>query len=199
MPLAATALLVSGCSTMTYDSVRLGLMQDDCRQLLDQEAFHSCDIGYTGIQQDAAGRTVALVVLLGRDGVVGGKLEATTTPPGGAPIAPPSATAAALTFQLRGELDLDALALEGAGPLDTVRAMLSELADPQTIESAGAPRELVAAGLVRLLERWPQLNPAAKYPHLADTLERVPARGAARLGITPQGFFSLAYDGYGTP
>jgi hypothetical protein len=194
-----TVLILAGCTAMTYDRIRLGRTQDECRQLLDQEVFRSCDIGYSGIQQDPAGRTNALVVLLGRDGLVGGKLQATLATPGGVPLGQPSATGAALSFQLRGELDLAALALQGAGPLDVLRAVLSELAGQQTVQSAGAARELVAAGLVRLLERWPQLNPASQFPELAETLERVPAHGDARLGVTPQGLFFLQYDGYATP
>ncbi|HRS27917.1 MAG TPA: hypothetical protein P5255_06600 [Phycisphaerae bacterium] len=194
--LTAVAMLVSltGCATMTYDRIRLGASQSECRQLLDQDVFHSCNIGFSGSRQDAAGRTDAVVVLLGRDGVVGGKLQATVARPRGVPLVP-AALAPAPTFQLRGELDLVALSLAGAGPLDVLRAVLVELMDRPTNLSAEPARELVAAGIVRLMERWPNLDAAGQFPDLADTLERVPSGGVARLGITAHNTFFLEYEG----
>jgi hypothetical protein len=194
--LLGVLVALGGCTSMTYDRVQIGLTQAQCQQLLDQEIFRSCELGYSGFEQDRTGRADALVILLGRDNVVAGKLQATLAGPGSFVRGPKIAAGAAVTFQARGEVDLERLSLQGVGPLDALRAVLAELVQRQSLESAGAARELVAAGLVRLLERWPHLNTAAQFPDLADTLQRVPAGGEARIGINPQGLFCFEYVGY---
>ena len=102
----------------------------------------------------------------------------------------PAALAPAPTFQLRGELDLVALSLAGAGPLDVLRAVLVELMDrPPNCQPNPhvnwSPPESFA-----LMERWPNLDAAGQFPDLADTLERVPSGGVAAWEITAHNTFS---------
>ena len=52
----------------------------------------------------------------------------------------------------------------------------------------------VAAGIVRLLQRWPHPgDEGPAFPRLADALERVPGGGVARITVNERGIYLLDY------
>ena len=60
------------------------------------------------------------------------------------------------------------------------------------------PLAFLAAGLVRLMERWPHVDAETLiYPQLDQMLERVPPGGRALVGIDERGIYTFEYE-YGT-
>lgn len=180
------ASLAGGCADLSYDRVRLGMTQRECERLLPADAVWRTELGFCHRTTDAVGRTDALVVLLGRDQCVAGKLQATCHPQ--------QRFGLERGFWLRGELDPLAMGLGATGPVDALRAVAADLADYQGVKPALEAHALVAAGLVRLVERWPHMGPAgANYPRLADTLEVVPGGGEGVIRIDGRGTYIIQY------
>ncbi|MFH1747613.1 MAG: hypothetical protein ABIG44_11275 [Planctomycetota bacterium] len=181
------ATLVGGCNNWSYEQVRLGMTQQECTRTFAEDTVRRTELGYCLLQEDSRGNVAALVVLMTRDGLVSGKLQARLQRRNVGLTNP-------WAYELRGELDPALAGLGATGPIDMLRAILDDLASFQGVRSAQGAHEWLAAGLVRLLERWPHIEGAARlYPHLAEELERVPAGGYTHLRINPQGHYLFEY------
>lgn len=178
----------AGCADLSYEGIRLGMRQAECSRQFEAEAVERTELGLCALRRDLTGRTDALVVLLSPDGVVAGKLQATFIPQEprwGRPAA----------FRLRGQLDPKASALGATGPVDSLRAVLEDLAGYRGSRAAMQAYAWVAAGLIRMLERWPHMGElASAYPHLIDALEQVPGGGESRVRVDRQGIYWFEYE-----
>lgn len=184
---AMTASLAGGCANWSYDRVRLGMTQSECERQLPAESLWRTELGFCHRTTDIAGRTDALVILLGRDQRVAGKLQATRYPS-------QQRWGPERGFLLRGEIDPVATGLEATGPVDALRAVAADLADYQGAKPALDAHALVAAGLVRLVERWPHVGPAgASFPRLAEALDVVPGGGEGLLRVDARGIYFFEY------
>ena len=180
--------LIEGCADLSYEGITLGMRQAECARRLEGESVQRTDLGFCAVRTDLAGRTDTLVILVSREGVVTGKLQATFCPADPRWGRPPA-------FRLRGQLDPAASALGATGPVDSLRAILEDLAGYRGSRPAMQAHAWVAAGLVRMIERWPHVGElASAYPHLTDTLEQVPGGGEARLGVDRQGVYWFQYE-----
>jgi hypothetical protein len=177
----------AGCTDMSYEQIRLGMTQRECERALPGSSPWRTELGLCWRQDDALGRRDAMVILLGQDQRVAGKLQATSYPRG-RPMGPERG------FRLRGELDPKGSGLDATGPLDALRAIASDLTGYRGAKPALEAHAWVAAGLVRLLERWPRVgSEAAQFPGLSEALDRIPGGGRAEIRVDNRGLYSFEY------
>jgi len=180
--------LIEGCADLSYEGITLGMRQAECARRLEGESVQRTDLGLCAVRTDLTGRTDTLVALVSREGVVTGKLQATFRPADlrwGRPAA----------YRLRGQLDPASSALGATGPVDSLRAILDDLASYRGPRSVMQAHAWVAAGLVRMIERWPHVGElASAYPHLTDILEQVSGGGESRLRVDRQGVYWFEYE-----
>jgi hypothetical protein len=186
MPLA---LLLSGCASWSYEQIQLGQSPKDYERVLPVETSRKTALGLCHLGQGRRGYTDALVVLLTDDRRVAGKLWARKSG-GGRRLG-----RGAGGFRLVGELDPGLCGVAGSGPLDTLRAIAAELTDYRGEKLAQDAHGWVAAGLVRLMQRWPGVRDVGVSSQWLDgLLERVPGGGTARLEIDERGIYHLEYE-----
>jgi len=179
-------LIQAGCAGWSYDLVQIGMRQDQCRGKLAEDTFRRTDLGYCYFREQPE-QVEAVVILIGRDGQVAGKLHVRRINPGAWFRGPGS-------FRLRGELDVQRCVLDATGPIDALRAIADDLLGYHGTRPVAQAHAWVAAGLVRLMERWPHVGAqAAGYPQLTEVLERVPGGGVASVRINRQQVYSLEY------
>ncbi len=189
LALWAGAILVglTGCGGIetdwSYRNIALGQPPAQYLDKLPAETSRRTALGLCSFTSKG-GQARAVVVLVTPDRRVAAKLRATLGgrwPAGG--------------YRLEGELDPRLLDTAGAGPLDTLRVLIAELTGYRGERLALDAHGLVAAGLLRMVERWPQVAPAGRRSEvLRHWLERVPAGGRAELGLTPGGVFTFGYE-----
>jgi hypothetical protein len=186
--LVAASTFVTGCADWSYDRMRIGMTQRECERAFAEDSFWRTDLGFCYLQvRPQAGRTDALVVLLARDQRVAGKLQATRFEPAGW-------LSRESGFRLRGELDPAAAALNATGPIDALRALVDDLTSYRGAKPALDAHAWVAAGLVRLMERWPHVGQEGpRNATLDDLLERVPGGGEARISVDRRGVYAFEY------
>ena len=192
--LAGVALLgmvlvcAPGCADWSYDRIQIGMTQRECEQALAEESVWRTELGFCSLSQRHFGRTDALLVLLTQDRRVAGKLQATC-------LERDTWLGPQTGFRLRVELDPEAAVLTATGPIDTLRAIADDLATYRGARPALEAHAWIAAGLVRLMERWPHVGPCgALYPELTDVLERVPGGGAAEISVDRRGVYLFEYQ-----
>ena len=187
--LALVALLLAGCATWSYERIQLGQSPKDYARVLPAETSRKTALGLCHLSQDKLGHTDALVVLLTSDRRVAAKLWARY-------LERDSWLGSAQRgFRLVGELDPELYGVAGSGPLDTLRAIAAELTDYQGEKLALDAHAWVAAGLIRLMQRWPEVRDVGVSSQRLDGLfDRVPGGGTARLEIDDRGIYHLEYE-----
>jgi hypothetical protein len=176
-----------GCARLSAAQLRLGYYVREPGRVLPEGKSRASNVGLCYLDHDLFGRTEAIVIFLSRDRRIAGKFQATLaeTNVGFKP---------ATTFALEGELDPTVAHLAGAGPIDTLRAIADDLTQPETDALVREAQDWVAAGIVRLVQRWPHAGdegPAAAA--LTAMLERVPADGEATIVVHSDGALSITY------
>jgi hypothetical protein len=188
--LPLTALLVtllSGCTELCYERVQLGQEQRAYRSVFPEENTRRSTEGVCYCEKDGFGRTEAAVLLLTGDRRVAGKLYALHQER-------KTGLQAETTYRLQGELDPQLLKLSAAGPIDILRAIADDLTTSGEDTFVREAHAWVAGGLVRLMQRWPHVgDEGPALTRLTETLERVPAGGAARIAVDPRGVYSIEY------
>jgi len=181
------AVLLSGCVDWSYRQIRLGQPGDECERLLPAASSRRTALGLCHLHDDKLGRTDALVVLLTADRRVAGKLWARR-------FERNWGLKTSRGYWLVGELNPELYRVRAAGPIDTLRAIAGELTDYRGEKLALDAHALVAAGLARLMQRWPGVtDPGVSSQRLTELLEVVPGGGIARLEVDERGTYRLEY------
>ncbi len=184
---ALAALLHAGCADLTYDRVRLGQQLREYERVFPDDKSRRTESTLCYLEQDATGRTDAIVLLLTRDRQVCGKLHATF-------VRRDYGFRVETSYVLRGELDPATARFAGAGPIDTVRAIADDLTNADGDNFTRESHGWVAAGLVRLVQRWPHVgDEGPALTRLTDMLERVPGGGQALIAVDPRGVYRFEY------
>ncbi len=192
MFLLALWLLPAGCAQWSYDHVQLGQEHRQYERTFPEGGVHRTETTLSYLARDWFGRTDAIVLLLTKDRRVAGKLQAThfernygfKTDTG---------------YVLRGEIDPTLAAVGAAGPIDALRAIADELTSPDGDTVSRQTRAWVAAGLVRLMQRWPHVgDEGPAFTRLTEMLERVAGGGVGRIAVDERGAYVLDYT-VGTP
>ena len=187
--LAPVALLLAGCANWSYEQIQLGQSPEDYARVLPAGTSRKTALGLCHLSRGRLGHTDALVVLLTSDRRVAAKLWARHSESDW------RLGRAECGFRLVGELDPELYAVTGSGPLDTLRAIAGQLTDYQGEKLARDAHAWVAAGLVRLLHRWPEVRDVGvSSQRLDELLELVPGGGTARLEVDARGIYHLEYD-----
>jgi hypothetical protein len=187
--LAPLALLLAGCANWSYDQIQLGQAPRDYARVLPTETSRKTALGLCHLSQNRLGHTDALVILLTNDRRVAGRLWARHSEPGR------RFGRSQAEFRLTGELDPQLYGVAGSGPLDSLRAIVADLTDYRGEKLALEAHAWVAAGLVRLMQRWPNVRDVgASSQQLAEILDRVPGGGTARIEVDTQGIYHLEYE-----
>ena len=189
--LSLAALSLAGCATMRYDKLQFGVaLPANAGDPGATHVFADSDFEAT-LLRSTTERQLIWKIWLWDETVRDGARK-----PGGLQDASaPSVFARASRFRLRGELDPVLYGATGADLPAALRLLADELSRTPDI---GALREFprrAAAGLVRILQRWPgPLDEGPAYPMVLDLLDRVPAGGEAELRINNAGLYQFEYS-----
>jgi len=185
--LAAAVLALSGCSAMSYNAIELGQGPREYDRILPDDTSRTTALGLCHLSKQLNGQTNAIVVFLTPDRRVAGKLYAKHIDRNWGFVRRSG-------YTLVGELDLEAYDVGQTGAIDTLRAMTSELTQVRGEPIVMDAHAWVAAGLVRLLQRWPAVEDfGVPSERLSELLELVPGGGAARISVTEDGVFLVEY------
>ena len=184
---ALTALLPLGCADWSYNQIALRQQLRDYERVFPEGQSRRTETTVCYCEQNVAGRTDAVVVLLTRDRQVCGKFQATH-------IERNYGLATEVSYVLRGEIDPELAHVSGSGPIDTLRVIADELTSLGGDKFARDAHAWVAAGIVRLLQRWPHPgDEGPAFPRLTDALEHVPGGGQARISVNEHGVYLVEY------
>jgi hypothetical protein len=184
---APVLLLLTGCTDWAYRQIQLGQSAEEYERVLPAETSRRTAVGLCHLSSDRFGRTDAFVVLLTGDRRVAGKLRARH-------YERDWGLKVDRGFWLEGELDPELYGVQSAGPLDTLRAIAGDLTDYRGEKLALDAHAWVAAGLVRLMQRWPGVEDVGvSSQRLSELFELVPGGGAARLEVNERGIYRLEY------
>lgn len=180
---------VSGCARMTYDRFQPGQAPTEYDRLLPESSTRRTPVGLCHLSRDAFGKTEAIVILLADDRRVAGKLLVEN-------IQRDWTLPRQRSFTLRGEIDPELYDVGSVAPLDVLRLVNLDLSDAigedQLVREA---HSWIAAGLVRLMQRFPEVEDVGvPVELLPELLERAPIEGAATLGFAPDGDLAFSYD-----
>jgi hypothetical protein len=187
-------LLTTGCADWSYRQIQLGQSPQDYARILPAGTSRRTALGLCHLSNDHFGRTDAIVVLLTSDRQVAAKLWARHYERNW------GFNKVTRGFRLVGELDPELYDVEGTGPLDSLRAIASELTDYRGEKLALEAHAWVAAGLVRFLQRWPPVaDMGVTSQRLSELFERVPGGGGAHLEVDEHGIYHFEYRQGRTP
>jgi hypothetical protein len=193
--LAGTALLMlAGCADTTYNQLGLGQERRDFDRIMPRDSTRSTDLGMAYLAHDSGrGRTDAIVVLLTRDRRIAAKIQASY-------FERNLLVRVDKGFLLRGEVDPRLAELDASGPIDTLRVIVIDLLDYQGERLATEAHALVAAGLVRLMQAWPNVSDIGiDTTRLNELFERVPGGGTANIAVREDGVYRFEYRQGATP
>jgi hypothetical protein len=179
--------LCSGCANLSYDRLALGQAPSEYERTLPAEKSRRTDLGLCYLDDDGAGNVDAIVVFLAHDRRITGKVH----------LARRVSNLwwdSSVQVELRGQVDPQLAGLNAAGPTDLLRALIADLAAYRGERLATAAHRWVAAGLIRTVQRLPNVDASQLvYPDLHETLEGVPPGGTARIGVDPGGAYEFGY------
>ncbi len=186
--LIAILLGGGGCIQWSYERIQIGQSPQSYDRVLPAEGTLRTELGLTYVGREQPGRTDAIVVLLTSDRRVAGKFAATR-------YERDWGFKKESGYRLRGELDLRMANLEAVGAIDALRALIDDMTAYQGEKRARDAYAWVAAGLVRIMQRWPGTGDAsAATAKLTEALENVPGGGAAQIGVDPRGLQHFDYQ-----
>jgi hypothetical protein len=186
--LACLWLALPGCADATYDMIRLGQQPQEYERILPADRSRRTHLGLCYLDSDGRGRTDAIVVLLTADRRVAARIQSTC-------FERDWGFKLDRGFRLRGELDPQLYDLHAAGPIDTLRAIAGDLSNYQGEKLASDAYAWVAAGLVRLMQRWPKVTDVGVETHkLTELFERVAGGGEARITVDVRGVYRFEYE-----
>ncbi len=182
------ALLLAGCVDVNYDRIALGATPKEYARVLPDEQTRRTDLGLCYVGRDMSGRTDAIVVLLTPDRRVSCKVQASY-------FERNLGFRVDRGYRLRGELDPQLAETQSAGPIDTLRAVASDLMAYRGERLSQDAHSWVAAGLVRLIQRWPNVvDPGLETHQLSELFERVAGGGVARISVDARGVYRFEYE-----
>lgn len=185
--LVSVGLLQSGCAAWSYEHVQLGQELREYERAFPEGKTRRTKSALCYLERDLTGRTDAVVLLLTRNRVIAGKLHAVH-------VERRLGFQHDSSYRLRGELDPRLARLQGTGPIDTLRAVADELTGNDGTNFIHEANGWVAGGLVRLIQRWPEVGDAGPaFPRLTEVLEQIPLGGRAQIAITPDGTYEIEY------
>ncbi len=175
--LAASACLLIGCnSRLSYRQIELGDRPQQYKTLLPAASTRNTDLGQAHIQVAGLdGHSVAVVTILTETRLVAGKLLIEEHPSPG------------VTLRAEVALDRQLYSVEQTGPLDTLRLLAGDLAEPVADPDARRAHDFALGAVLRMIDTWPGTDqitlPTADVPGL---LAAIPEGGTLAVDVTPR-------------
>ena len=179
---------LTGCADWTYRKIQIGQTPSEYARVLPLENSRKTALGMCSLQAGKSGRTDVIVVFLTEDRRVSAKFWARHKERNW------GFGRRETKFELDGELDPKLYGSEGCGPVDTLRALISDLTEYRGEKLALDAHSWIAAGLIRLMQCWPSdRDNGVSSPLLKARLEFIPGGGTGRMEIDPKGCYQLHY------
>lgn len=186
--IAALLWPLAGCMDMTYDRIELGQGSREYDRALPAEHSRRTSVGLVAMKEDLGPRTDAVLINIATDRRVAGKWQVTY-------VEKMVWFEQRTGLRLRGEYDPRLAGITQAGPLDAVRTVYADLMRPTDDPFASEAHGWIAAGLVRMAERWPGFAIGADPTGAAaDALGQIPAGGKIDIKVDEEGVFHFHYQ-----
>lgn len=185
---SAFSVLVSGCVATAFDRIQLGQSWPENSRFVPAGSATRTAFGVVQSGSPLNGDRETMVVLVDSAERITGKFEVRQRSPRAVQSDVPR-------FALRSELDPQASGFAQTGPLDILRAVADTLTNSAEVAALRQAQHTIAAALTRILQRWPgKVDEGPAYPQLLEALDRVPAGGEARIGVSPRGALLFDYS-----
>ncbi|MFO0838589.1 MAG: hypothetical protein U1D55_08660 [Phycisphaerae bacterium] len=186
--LTAMAAGLPGCADWDYDRIRLGQKPEEYERILPAGDTRRTDLGQCYFKKDSLGRADVIAILVSQDRRLAAKLHATT-------FERRMGLTTRTGYRVLGELDPRVARLEAAGPVDALRAIVSDLLTTQADAGTRDAHALIASGLMRVLERWGGAQSVGMTEKdAAGVREKSPPGGEANLTVDPSGAYRYSYE-----
>lgn len=180
--------VLAGCADLSYRNLQLGQSRTHYDGALPVDSSRRTDLGLCQYRKNVLGDVEAVVVLLSSDRRIAVKIRATSTRRN-------YGLHTESRYQLTGELDRRLYGTEDTGPIDTLRSVAHTLSERQSDALAREAHEFIAAGLARLLARWPGVSDVGiEGVRLEEFADKGPPGGAARIGVGADGILRFEYE-----
>jgi hypothetical protein len=188
LSLLVFAALQAGCMDAGYRAIQIGQPQSEIKRFFPEPNSRETSFSLSSVQRDWFGRTDAFVVLLTRDRRVAAKFQATY---GDRDLGFQNVRG----YRLRGVVDPELAGFGDTGPIDTARTIADDLTRLEGDAILQEAHDLIAAGIVRLLQQWPgNIDPGPARTRLTDELDTVLGGGSADITVAPEGYFEYTYE-----
>lgn len=186
--LAAMALAGVGCAKLTYDRLILGEPPSKYERMLPASESRRTAVGLCQLKKSAGGKTESILLVLSDDRRLAGKIRVQRAQR-------ESGLLSRRTYELYGSINPGLYGAAEAGPADVLRSLVRSLVDYRGEKLAMEAHRLVAAGLLRLLERWPEAADLGLSAELtADLAEIAPSGGTSRIDVRESGVIDFQYN-----
>ncbi len=179
--------LSTGCAQSRYAALSLGQRPAEYDGVLPADTSRKTSLGLCQLESsgDAVSATVALVT---EDRRIAAKIRAET----GQPSSLLSNRRSGYT--LSGEVDPQLFHTQATSPFDVLRLIALDLAEYRGEKLATDAHAWVAIGLVRMLQRFPHVEPLhLDSPRIDELSERAPAGGRAEISVGSDGVLRFQY------
>lgn len=184
----ALGLLTCGCAQSRYDALALGQRPAEYEGVLPADTSRRTSLGLCQFESrgDAVSVTVALV---SEDRRIAAKLRAET-----GRSANMLGTRRA-GYVLTAEVDPQLFRTQATSPFDVLRLIALDLAEYRGEKLATDAHAWIAIGVVRMLQRFPHVEPLhLDSPRVDELSDRVPAGGRAELSVGADGVLRFQYS-----
>lgn len=185
--LLALALAGSGCAKLTYDRLNLGEPPSKYERMLPASESRRTAVGLCQLKKSAGGKVESILLVLSDDRRLAGKVRVRR-------VQRSAGLLGSTTYELYGSVDPVLYGAAEAGPADVLRSLVRSLVDYRGEKLAMEAHRLVAAGLLRLLERWPEAGDLGLSADVsADLAEIAPSGGTSRIDVRDSGVIDFQY------
>lgn len=180
-------VLLPGCASWHYGRLKLGQAPNEYERVLPAEKVRRTERGLAFLSRDWTGRIDAIVVIVAENRRVAARVHASygeqrygfTT---------------RVAYRLRGEIDPKLYETQDAGPTDVLKLLLSQLAAYKGDKLAVESHAWIAAGLTRLLQRFPNVaDQIAEPATMLGVSERVRGGGVGTVSADADGVLRFEY------
>lgn len=180
-------ITILGCASWNYDRIQLREPLPDLDSQFPRDEARKTSLGVAHLRNPNSPQAAAVVILVTLEKRVAAKFHA-------AQHQRDWGFSVERGYELAGQIDLELLAAKNPGPLAALRTIARQLAAYQGDPAAEHAHQLVAAGLVRIIQRWPDienLGPTSDQVNALATL--APGGGRAALTMDLDGTFHISY------
>lgn len=185
--LLGVAMGGGGCVKLTYDRLHLGEPPSKYERMLPASESRRTMVGLCQLRKSSGGKSEAILLVLSDDRRLAGKIRVRR-------VRSEAGLLSHREYELWGTIDPVLYGAGQAGPADVLRSLVRSLVDYRGERLAVEAHRLVAAGLLRILEQWPEAADLGLSPDLAaDLAEIAPGGGKSHVETADNGVIRFEY------